>query len=260
MYSGYFARDTQCLKKNVQFKYFIHFFSLWIFILSGCGPKEDPTLAMERKMVAGGVEILRSGTPVERDSVIRTFYQLANPGLLHPFLVDTDPNVLIGMVSALGYLKDKTAAAALSDLLKKTNDYLLQETVIYALGEISDTSSVPLLVGMFEDKTTRRDLRLSIPITLASFSKTEAAGKVEQAFIKILESESDDLELCSYIAVGMLEILNPGNADLFRKYTPLLRRMAERRKAESGEDGIWTNFQLTIQELENYKAPAISQR
>ena len=105
--------------------------------------------------------------------------------------------------------------------------------------------------------THNRQLEIS-GIILAG-GKSQRMGE-DKAFIKILESESNELELCSYIAVGMLEILNPGNADLFRKYTPLLRRMAERRKAESGEDGIWTNFQLTIQELENYKAPAISQR
>ena len=136
------------------------------------------------------------------------------------------------------------------------DDYLLQETIIYALGEISDTSSVPILIDMMKDDSVSRDLRLSIPITLAAFAKTPAASRVEQAFIDLLENRSEDIELCSYVAVGILEVLKPSNVERFRKYLPLLRQMAEKRKASSGEDGIWSNFQLTIQELESYKTPA----
>ncbi|HUU28656.1 MAG TPA: HEAT repeat domain-containing protein [archaeon] len=227
-----------------------------LFLSPGCGPKEDPELARERAMVTGGIEILRSGTAVQRDSVIRTLYKITNPQLLHVYLEDPDPNVQIGMVSALGYLKDKSAAPMLTELLRKVDDYLLQETIIYALGEINDTTSISTIIDLLEDDTVSRDLRLSIPITLASFAKTEASGRIEAAFIDILEKHGDDIELCSYVAVGILEIIKPGNVELFRPYLPLLRQMAEKRKAAAGEDGIWTNFQLTIQELENYQAPA----
>ncbi|OGG02471.1 MAG: hypothetical protein A3F83_01285 [Candidatus Glassbacteria bacterium RIFCSPLOWO2_12_FULL_58_11] len=225
-------------------------------LLSGCGPKEDPQLTAERKQVNEGVEILRSGTPVERDSVIRTFYNLKNPQLFQAFLADSNLNVQIGMVSAIGYHKDKSAAAALNNMLLSVEDYLLKETIIYAIGELCDTSSVGVLIGILDDKSMNRDLRLSIPITLSSFAKTEAAPRVEQTFIDLLQQDSTDVELCSYVSVGILEILRPGNVELFRKYLPLLKEMAERRKAESGEDGIWTNFQLTIQELENFKPDA----
>ena len=235
------------------------FLPLWflaLIIWSGCGPKEDPELVRERRLVNHGIEILRSGTPVQRDSVIRTFYNLKNPQLLQKFLNDPDPNVQIGMVSAIGYHKDKSAAPALNSLLIQVDDYLLRETIIFAIGELCDTSSVPILIALLNDKSVDRDLRLSIPITLASFVKTVAGDRVEQTFAEILTEQSDDLELCSYVAVGILEILQPGNVELFKKYLPILRQMAEKRKEEAGEDGIWTNLELTIQELEKYQAPS----
>ena len=229
---------------------------LVLIIWSGCGPKEDPELVRERQLVNHGIEILRNGTPVQRDSVIRTFYNLKNPKLLQDFLNDPDPNIQIGMVSAIGYHKDNSAAPALNSLLIQVDDYLLQETIIFAIGELCDTSSVPILIGLLNDNSVNRDLRLSIPITLASFIKTEAGARVEQTFAEILTEQSDDLELCSYVAVGILEILQPGNVELFKQYLPILRQMAEKRKEEAGEDGIWTNLELTIQELEKYQAPS----
>ena len=232
---------------------------LWIvglIVWTGCGPREDPELVRERQILNQGIEILRSGTPVQRDSVIRTFYNLKHPKLLQDFLTDPDPNVQIGMVSAIGYHKDSSAAAALNSLLSQVDDYLLQETIIYAIGELCDTSSVPILIGLLKDKSVNRDLRLSIPITLASFIKTEAAAQIEQTFAEILTGQRDDTELCSYVAVGILEILQPRNAELFREFLPILRQLAEKRKEETGEDGIWTNLELTIQELEKYKSPS----
>ena len=68
----------------------------------------------------------------------------------------------------------------------------------------------------------------------------------------VLTSNSDDLELCSYVAVGILEILESGNFELFRAQLPVLKELAAKRLDESGEDGIYTNLQLTIEELENY--------
>ncbi len=56
--------------------------------------------------------------------------------------------------------------------------------------------------------------------------------------------------------VGILEIINPDNYHRFRKYLPALREMAGKRKAEFGEDGIWTHIYLTIEELESYEPPA----
>lgn len=232
---------------------------LWLIgliIWTGCGPKEDPELVRERQIVSQGIEILRSGTPVQRDSVIRTFYNLKHPELFPDFLSDPDPNVRIGMVSAIGYHKDKSAVSALNSLLCQVDDYLLRETIIYAIGELCDTSSVPVLIGLLKDDSVNRDLRLSIPITLASFIKTEAAAQVEQTFAEILAGQRDDIELCSYVAVGVLEILQPRNAELFMEHLPILRQMAEKRKEEVGEDGIWTNLELTIQELEKYKSPS----
>ena len=120
--------------------------------------------------------------------------------------------------------------------------------MVYVLGAEAE--------GMSAELAAACDLRLSIPITLSSFIRTEAAGKVEQTFVDILHQQGDDIELCSYIAVGILEVLKPGNFQLFHEQLPLLKEMAEKRKAESGEDGIWTNFDLTIQELENYHSPA----
>ena len=232
---------------------------LWfigLIIWTGCGPKEDPELVRERQIVSQGIEILRSGTAVQRDSVIRTFYNLKHPEFFQNFLNDPDPNVRIGMVSAIGYHKDKSAAAALNSLLSQVDDYLLRETIIYAIGELCDTSSVPILIGFLKDTSVKRDLRLGIPITLASFIKTEAAAQVEQAFAEILTEQGDDIELCSYVAVGILESLQPRNVELFREYLPLLRQMAEKRKEEAGEDGIWTNLELTVQELEKYESPS----
>ncbi|MFH1070360.1 MAG: HEAT repeat domain-containing protein, partial [Candidatus Glassbacteria bacterium] len=191
------------------------FVMIFAAAITGCGKKEDPQLVAERKMVTEGVEILRGGTPVQRDSVIRTLYNLKNPGLLQQYLQDTDPNVQIGVVSAIGFLKDKSAAPALNQLLLSVKDYLLCETIVFAIGELADTSSVPVLVSLLEDPAVERDLRLSIPITLAAFGRTEASGKVEQAFVKILDQQGEDIELCSYIAVGILEILRPGNYELF---------------------------------------------
>lgn len=221
-----------------------------------CGPKADPVMENERKMVSEGLEILRSGSPMQRDSTIRTLYGVKHSELLTAHLNDPDPNVRIGMVSALGYIKDKASAPSLNRLLVSTNDYLLRETVIYAIGEICDTSSVPILLEILNDPATERDLRLSIPITLASFGRTEAAPLIEKAFTDALDNCRDDIEYCSYVALGILEVLNPGNIDKFRGYLPSLREMAERRKSESGEeDGIYTNFYLTIQELENDTGP-----
>lgn len=224
-----------------------------LIICTACSSKEDPEIVRERQMVSNGVEILRSGTPVQRDSVIRTFYSLKHPKFLQDFLNDTDSNVQIGMVSAIGYHKDSSAVGALNSLLGQVDDYLLRETIIFAIGELGDTSSVPLLVGLLKDKSVNRDLRLSIPITLAAFVKTAYGARVEQTFAEIFTEQGDDIELCSYVAVGILEILQPRNAQLFREYLPVMRRMAEKRKEEAGEDGIWTNLELTIQELEKYE-------
>jgi hypothetical protein len=226
-----------------------------LVVLSSCGPR-NPELAREKKMVEASLDVLRSGTPMQRDSTIRTLYNVKNAQLLAAHLGDPDPNVKIGMVSALGYIKDKSTAPALNGLLAVTQDYLLSETVIYAIGEVCDTSSVPLLIRMMEDPAVNRDLRLSIPITLAAFHKTEAADRIDQAFLEVLKNQPDDIELCSYVAVGILELLDQTNVDKFRQCLPQFKEMAVKRKAHSGEDGIWTNFDLTIRELENTRLPS----
>jgi len=246
------AKSLLFVKVSESASVFLTLCFLSLIIWTGCGAKEDPELVRERQQVSRGIEILRSGTPVQRDSVIRTFYNLKHPKLLQNYLTDPDPNVRIGMVSAIAYHKDTSAAPALNSLLSQVDDYLLQETIIFAIGELCDTSSVPILISLLKDKSVDRNLRLSIPITLASFIKTEAGAQVEQTFAEILSDQSDDLELCSYVAVGILEILQPGNIELFKQYLPVLRQMAEKRKEEVGEDGIWTNLELTIQELEKY--------
>ncbi len=217
-----------------------------------CGPR-DPQLKKETAMVNSGLEVLRSGTPLQRDSTIRTLYSLKHAELLTAHLEDPDQNVKIAMVSALGFLKDKSSAPALNRMLTSTTDYLLRETVLYAVGEVCDTSSVPILISLLADPSTERDLRLSIPITLASFGHGSAAPQVVQAFVDILDKNGEDIELCSYVSVGVMEVLSPDNFETFRRYLPELKRMAEQRKAESGtDDGIYTNFDLTIQELEHY--------
>ncbi|MFC1544662.1 HEAT repeat domain-containing protein [Gemmatimonadota bacterium] len=226
--------------------------------LPGCGGKQaDPVLESEKLMVTQGVEILRDGTSVQRDSVIRTFNNLENSQLLHPYLKDTDAGVRIGIVSALGNLKDQAATGELNAMLLASDDYLLREVVIWALGELGDTSSVPVLISIMQDTTETPDLRLGMPITLSQFISTAYAGKVEQAFVDVLRDYPDDIELCSYVAVGILEILEPGNYELFQKQLPVLKELAAKRLSEEGEDGIYTNFQLTIDELENFKPDAV---
>lgn len=223
-----------------------------------CG-SGDPELKRERKMVAAGLDVLRNGAPMQRDSTIRSFYNIKHADLLIEHLDDPDQNIKIAMISALGFIKDKAAAPALNSLLTATDDYLLRETVLYALGEICDTSSAPVLAGLLANPSTDRDLRLSIPITLASFGHGEAAPLVVKAFVDILQNNPGDVELCSYVSVGILEVLTPDNAAAFRVFLPQLRSLSEQRKAEAGEDdGIYTNFVLTIQELENYGAAPAS--
>ncbi|MBW7995295.1 MAG: HEAT repeat domain-containing protein [Candidatus Glassbacteria bacterium] len=226
-----------------------------MLLISGCGggEKADPVLEGEKVMVTEGVQILHTGTSVQRDSVIRTFNNLNNPRLLHPYIHNADLSVRIGIVSALGNLKDRGAVDSLNRMLVTSDDYLLRETVIWALGELGDTSSVPVLIGIIQDTTQNRDLRLGLPITLASFINTAYAGRVEQTFVDVLQNMSDDLELCSYVAVGILEVLKPGNYELFHARLPLLKELAAKRMQESGEDGIYINFQLTIEELETYE-------
>jgi hypothetical protein len=219
----------------------------------GGGTKQDPVLEQEKIMVDEGVMILREGTSVQRDSVIRTFNNLSHSELLHPYLAETDISVRIGIVSALGNLKDLGSVGQLNSMLLESDDYLLRETVIWALGELNDTSSVQVMIGIMQDTTDNLDMRLGLPITLAAFINTSYAGKIEQAFVEVLQNMGNDLELCSYVAVGILEVLEPGNYELFNSQLPLLRKMAQRRLTQSGEDGIYTNFQLTIEELENYK-------
>ncbi|MCE5271288.1 HEAT repeat domain-containing protein [bacterium] len=227
-----------------------------VVLALACGPR-DPQLKKETAMVTSGLEVLRSGTPLQRDSTIRTLYSLKHAELLTAHLDDPDPNVRIAMVSALGFLKDKSSAPALNRLLTTATDYLLRETVLYAVGEVCDTSSVPILVALLTDPATDRDLRLSIPITLASFGHGEATPQVVKAFTDILEANGGDIELCSYVSVGVMEVLSADNVDSFRRFLPELKRMAEQRKAEAGtDDGIYTNFDLTIQELEHFGTPA----
>ncbi|MBN2289292.1 MAG: HEAT repeat domain-containing protein [Candidatus Glassbacteria bacterium] len=229
---------------------------LLFFTCCSSKDKRQEEAVPEEQVVAAGIEILRNGTPVERDSVTRSFYNIRNARLLVAHLNDPDSNVQIGVVSALGYIKDKSTVGPLNELLLSADDYLLRETVITVLGEIRDTSSVSLLIGLLEDKTTNRDLRLSLPITLAAFAETPAAGRVEETFAKMLEQESDDLEICSFVAMGIQEIINPDNFRNFRKYLPALREMAEKRKEQSGEDLLWSNFQNTIEKLQTYEPPA----
>ncbi len=223
----------------------------------GRGKQPDPVLEKETVMVDEGVRILREGTSVQRDSVIRTFNNLSHPELLRPYLAETDSNVKIGVVSALGNLKDVGAVAELNAMLLSSDDYLLRETIIWALGELNDTSSVPVLIGIMLDTTETLDMRLGLPITLATFINTSYAGKIEQTFVDVLQNMGDDLELCSYVAVGILEVLEPGNYELFLGQLPRLKEMARRRLVENGDDGIYTNFQLTIEELENYKPGSV---
>lgn len=233
--------------------------ALMLTLMFSCGgdkTAEDPQLAQERRMVSEGIEILRGGTSVQRDSVIRTFNYIQNPHLLHPYLNDDELTVRIGVISALGNLRDVSAVDTLNRMLRAEEDYLLRETVVWALGELGDTSSVPVMVSIMNDTTENRDLRLGLPITLASFVNTAYAGRVEQAFVDVLREQSDDIELCSYVAVGIMEVLRPGNYELFREQLPLLRRLAERRRERVGEDGIYTNLQLAIEELEGYEPDA----
>ncbi|MEA2063574.1 MAG: HEAT repeat domain-containing protein [Gemmatimonadota bacterium] len=220
------------------------------------GSGSAPPVIPEEQLVAQGVEILRSGTQVERDSVTRALYNIRNTSLLVAYLSDPDPNVKIGMVSALGYIKDKSTARALNRMLPTEDDYLLCETIISALEAIADTSSVSLLIGLFEDETTKRDMRLSLPVTLLAFTRTSAAPRIVDAFTRVLERESGDIVLCSYVAMCIPEILDPGNYDRFRQFLPTMRRMAKKRKAEFGEDLLWSNFQMTIDRLETYEPPA----
>ncbi len=224
-------------------------------VILGCGgaEKQDPVLEHEKVMVGEGVQILRDGSSVQRDSVIRTFNNLSHPELLRPFVADADINVRIGVVSALGNLKDLGAVVVLNRMLLESDEYLLRETVIWALGELNDTSSVPVLIGIMNDTTETLDLRLGLPITLATFIGTSYAGRIEQAFVDVLLNMGDDLEMCSYVAVGILEVLKPGNFEMFNAQLPLLKKLAQRRLDQSGDDGIYTNFQLTIEELESYK-------
>ncbi len=229
---------------------------LFSFACGSSKDKQEETAVSEERIVAGAVEVLRHGNIVERDSVTRTLYNIRNASLLLDYLNDPNYNVRIGMVSALGYIKDRVAAQPLSELLHTEKNYILLETIIMALGEIQDTSSVPLLIDLFEDETVDRRLHLSLPITLAAFARTPAAGLIEDTFVQVLEKRTDDVELCAYVAVGILEIINPDNYQRFRKYLPALREMAGKRKAEFGEDGIWTHIYLTIEELESYKPPA----
>ena len=232
---------------------------LSVFLSFACGSskdKQEETAVSEERIVAEAVEVLSHGNIVERDSVTRILYNIRNASLLLDYLNDPNYDVKIGMVSALGYIKDRVAAQPLSELLLSEKNYILLETIIMALGEIRDTSSVSLLIGVLEDETVDRRLHLSLPITLAAFAQTPAAGRIEDTFVQVLEKKADDIELCAYVAVGILEIINPDNYHRFRKYLPALREMAGKRKAEFGEDGIWTHIYLTIEELESYEPPA----
>jgi len=210
----------------------------------------------EEQIIAEGVEILRNGTPVERDSVTRSFYNIRNSSLLIERLSDPDTNVRIGVVSALGYIRDKAAARPLNEMLLSEQNYILLETIISSLQEIRDTSSVTPLVGLFENETTNRDLRLSLPITLAAFAGTPAATRIEDAFVKALEQPGEDIEICSFVAMGIHEIVSPQNYERFRKYIPTLRKMADKRKKEVGEDLLWSNFEMAVEKLETYEPPA----
>ncbi len=113
--------NTIGLKINV-----FHALVLAVLSVAACGSSSDPELKKESGMVAAGLEMLRSGSPMQRDSTIRTFYGIKHSELLTAHLDDPDPNVRIGMVSALGYLKDKASAPALNQLLLSTDDYLLR--------------------------------------------------------------------------------------------------------------------------------------
>ena len=235
-----------------------------MFILAGlisiaCGlgkTEQEKIREAEEIQIANGVEILRSGTPVQRDSVTRSFYNIRNADLLVARLNDTDINVQIGVVSALGYIKDDIAVKPLNNMLLTVDDYLLRETIITVLGELRDTSSVALLVGLLDNEDIDRDLRLSLPITLASFASTPAMGLIEDIFAKILEQNNDDIELCSFVAMGVQEIVNADNCQRFRKFLPDLRKMAEKRKEQAGEDLLWSNFYNAIEKLETFETPA----
>ena len=92
--------------------------------------------------------------------------------------------------------------------------------------------------------------------TLKTFGLVVQDWQVENTFAKLLEEFSDDIELCSYVAMGIQEIVNTQNYKRFRKYIPALREMAKKRKDEFGEDLLWSNFDMAIEKLESYEMPA----
>lgn len=232
--------------------------ALIITLSCGSGAKEPATPSLrelETSMVTEGVKILLNGTAVQRDSVVRSFYGIKNTDLLVDHLNDPDENVSIGMVSALGYIKDPKTADALNSKLMTTEDYLMRETIIFALGEIGDTSSVNLLTQIMLDDTADRNLQLSLPLDLVKFAKGDMTESVAKTFDTVLTNRKDDTELCSFVASAMVEILNEGNHEMFSKHLPMLKKMAAERKAVAGEDLIWTSLALAIERLEEFDSP-----
>ena len=234
--------------------------ALIITISCGSGAKEPPSPSLrelETSMVNEGVKILHNGTAVQRDSVVRSFYSIKNTDLLVDHLNDPDENVAISMVSALGYIKDPKTADALNSKLMTTEDYLMRETIIFALGEIGDSSSVNLLTQIMLDDTADRNLQLSLPLDLVKFAKGDMTANVAQTFDTVLTRRKDDTELCSFVASAMVEILNEDNYVMFSKHLAHLKTMAKERKSVAGEDLIWTSLSLAIERLEEFDSPTI---
>ncbi len=92
-------------------------------------------------------------------------------------LKSPDPIRKSGAIFILGTLKDRRAATALVDLLKKDVDPGIRSSAIKAVGALREPSAVPVLVPLLDDK----DLQLDAVKALVRIANKPAVGALIQS-------------------------------------------------------------------------------
>jgi len=111
-------------------------------------------LGPDRDSIATLGEILRHGTPQEKQAVLLAFGEMeaaeAFPNLVET-LRDHDPKVRHAAVAALGELGDRRAISVLAERLREDDDAGVRSEAAYRLGKLGDETTVRMLQAATQD-------------------------------------------------------------------------------------------------------------
>jgi len=145
-------------------------------------------------------------------------------------LKSTNRDVRIGVIEALGEIKDSRAIQALIPLLNDPSSEVRWATAV-ALGEIGNAAAIPHLVGALQD--VDEYVRYGAAIALEKL-RWQPADDIERGYLYLGKQEWEQLEALGETAIKpLIRALKDKNADVRIKVVELLGRIGSPRSSSS---------------------------